>query len=61
MSSTLDPYVNSYNGHDGEVTIIDFSPHRKELFLTCGTDDQIKIFHVDQVIECCIFQNSYIN
>lgn len=47
-SNALDPSVSAYEKHEGEVCSVAFSPHRKELFLSCGSDNEIRIFHVEQ-------------
>ncbi|XP_060520299.1 cytoplasmic dynein 2 intermediate chain 2-like [Cylas formicarius] len=44
----LDPVYKYYEPHQGEVTRVKFSPDRKEMFLTNGTDGEIRIYLLDQ-------------
>ncbi|XP_019755719.1 cytoplasmic dynein 2 intermediate chain 2-like [Dendroctonus ponderosae] len=43
-----DPVFKYYEPHKGEIVAIKFSPDRKDLFLTSGTDGQIRIYRIDQ-------------
>lgn len=47
-SDALDPSVSAFEKHEGAVNSVEFSPHRKELFLSCGADHEIRIFHIEQ-------------
>lgn len=44
-----DPVFKYYEPHKGEIVTIKFSPDRKDLFLTSGTDGEIRIYRIDQV------------
>ncbi|KAI4457916.1 dynein intermediate chain [Holotrichia oblita] len=44
-----DPVYKYYNPHEGEIRKISFSPNRKEMFLTCGTDGEVRIYILGQV------------
>ncbi|XP_064212357.1 cytoplasmic dynein 2 intermediate chain 2 isoform X1 [Tribolium castaneum] len=44
----LDSVFKYYEGHKGEVSSIKFSPNRREMFMTSGSDSEIRIYVVDQ-------------
>lgn len=44
----LDSVLQYYEPHKGEVNSIKFSPNRKELFMTSGSDMEIRIYVIDQ-------------
>ncbi|KAG5873372.1 hypothetical protein JTB14_022975 [Gonioctena quinquepunctata] len=44
----LDPVFKYYEPHEGEVTLLRFSPNRSELFMSCGTDAEIRIYMIGQ-------------
>ena len=46
--SILDPVISEYNRHEGSVTSVKCSPTRN-LFVTSGTDKEIRIYDFDQV------------
>ena len=48
--SILDPVIDEYSKHEGSVTSIKFSP-TQNLFVTSGTDKEIRIYDFDQVIQ----------
>ncbi|XP_066147909.1 cytoplasmic dynein 2 intermediate chain 2-like [Euwallacea fornicatus] len=43
-----DPVYKYYEPHKGEILSIKCSPHKKEMFLTCGTEGEIRIYVLDQ-------------
>lgn len=45
----LDSAITYYNKLQGEVTAVSFSPNRKDMFMTCSTSAEIRIYIVDQV------------
>lgn len=49
LMSVFDPSVSLFEKHEGEISTVSFSPHRKDVFLTCGSDNEIRIFNIDQV------------
>lgn len=44
-----DPVFKFYEPHEGEVVNVCFSPNRKDMFLTNGTDGEIRIYTTGQV------------
>ncbi|VEN39509.1 unnamed protein product [Callosobruchus maculatus] len=47
-NKVFDPLSKYYEPHDGEITCISFSPTRSEMFLTCGTDAEVRIYLIGQ-------------
>ncbi|CAH1975659.1 unnamed protein product [Acanthoscelides obtectus] len=47
-NKVFDPLSKYYEPHDGEVTSISFSPMRSEMFMTCGTDGELRIYLIGQ-------------
>lgn len=45
----MDPVVDEYERHEGSITCIKCSPIRN-LFVTAGTDKEIRIYHFEEVI-----------
>lgn len=54
-SPLLDSAYKYYHSHKGEVTSVAFSPNRKDMFMTNGTDLEIRIYMIDQVIKFLVF------
>lgn len=51
----LDPVFKFYEPHEGEVVNVHFSPNRKDMFMSNGTDGEIRIYIIGQVkITKCI-------
>ncbi|XP_076264796.1 cytoplasmic dynein 2 intermediate chain 2-like isoform X2 [Rhynchophorus ferrugineus] len=46
--STFDPVYKYYQPHKGEIASIKFSTSVKDMFLTCGTDGEIRIYLIEQ-------------
>ncbi|PNF15363.1 WD repeat-containing protein 34 [Cryptotermes secundus] len=44
-----DPVLNAFEKHQGAVTCIQCSLHHKNMFISCGTDSEIRIYHTEQV------------
>nr|XP_023021351.1 WD repeat-containing protein 34-like [Leptinotarsa decemlineata] len=44
----LDPVFKYYLPHEGEVTSVSFSPNRSEMFMSCGTDAEIRVYLIGQ-------------
>lgn len=44
-----DPVFKYYEPHKGEIVSIRFLVHRKDMFLTSGTDGEIRVYLLDQV------------
>lgn len=53
--STLDPVFKYYQPHEGELLGIRFSPNRKDMFMSYGTDGEIRIYMVGEV---CIIKKT---
>jgi WD40 repeat protein len=51
-----DPVLYAFEKHEGAVTCVQCSPHHANTFISCGTDNEIRIYHLKQV--CC---SSHIN
>ncbi|GLV31925.1 uncharacterized protein CBL_07684 [Carabus blaptoides fortunei] len=49
LVSIFDPSVSAFEKHEGEISTVTFSPHRNDIFLTCGSDNEIRIFNIDQI------------
>ncbi|GJQ88153.1 hypothetical protein Trydic_g13155 [Trypoxylus dichotomus] len=47
-----DPVYKYYDSHEGEISKISFSPNRKEMFLTCGINGEIRIYVLNQDEPC---------
>ncbi|XP_035733830.1 WD repeat-containing protein 34-like [Vespa mandarinia] len=45
--SLSDPVIDEYDRHEGSITCVKCSPNRN-LFVTCGTDKDIRIYDLDQ-------------
>ncbi|XP_017781068.1 PREDICTED: WD repeat-containing protein 34-like [Nicrophorus vespilloides] len=43
-----DPVYKYYTAHEGEITTILFSPNRREMFMTNGSDGEIRIYVLNQ-------------
>lgn len=43
-----DPVIDEYDRHKGTVTYVKSAP-TKNLFVSCGSDKEIKIYNFDQV------------
>ncbi|XP_056632887.1 cytoplasmic dynein 2 intermediate chain 2-like isoform X1 [Diorhabda sublineata] len=43
-----DPSFKYYEPHEGEVVSVSFSPNRKEMFMSYGTDSEIRIYLIGQ-------------
>lgn len=52
----LDSAVMYYNKLQGEVTAVSFSPNRKDMFMTCSTSAEIRIYMIGQVSVTLITQ-----
>lgn len=44
-----DPVYKYYQPHEGEVIGVSFSPNRKEMFMSFGSEGEIHVFILDQV------------
>ncbi|XP_030758051.1 WD repeat-containing protein 34-like [Sitophilus oryzae] len=44
----FDPIFKYYQPHKGEIASVKFSLTHKDMFLTCGTDGEIRIYLIDQ-------------
>lgn len=44
-----DPVFKYYEPHKGEIVSIKFLVHRKDMFLSSGTDGEIRVYLLDQV------------
>jgi WD40 repeat protein len=44
-----DPVLNAFDKHQGAVTCVQSSPHHENMFISCGTDNEIRIYHMKQV------------
>lgn len=44
-----DPVFKYYEPHEGEIQSISFSPNRSEMFLSHGTNGEIRIYVLGQV------------
>ncbi|KAK5650559.1 hypothetical protein RI129_001588 [Pyrocoelia pectoralis] len=44
----LDPVIKYYEPHDGEIITVRFSPNRKDMFMSCATDGEIRIYLTEQ-------------
>ena len=58
------PYVNtqmSYNNHIGYINTIQFNPHNRNIFLSCGNDGYLKIFSIFSCKPIIIIQPNYSN
>nr|CAI5855491.1 unnamed protein product [Callosobruchus analis] len=47
-NKVFDPLSKYHEPHDGEITCISFSPMRSEMFMTCGTDAEVRIYLIGQ-------------
>lgn len=47
--SVADPIFKYYEPHEGEIQTVQFSPNRKEMFLSFASDGQIRIYLLEQV------------
>ncbi|KAF5290878.1 hypothetical protein FQA39_LY14558 [Lamprigera yunnana] len=45
----LDPVMKYYEPHEGEITTVRFSPNHKDMFMSCATDGEIRIYLTEQV------------
>ncbi|XP_050512216.1 cytoplasmic dynein 2 intermediate chain 2-like [Diabrotica virgifera virgifera] len=43
-----DPSFKFYEPHEGEVVSVNFSPNRKDMFMTYGTDAEIRLYLIGQ-------------
>ncbi|GFG35753.1 hypothetical protein Cfor_03930, partial [Coptotermes formosanus] len=43
-----DPVLNAFDKHQGAVTCVQSSPHHENMFISCGTDNEIRIYHMKQ-------------
>ncbi|KDR08919.1 WD repeat-containing protein 34-like [Zootermopsis nevadensis] len=43
-----DPVLNTFEKHEGAVTCVKCSPHHAKTFISCGTDNEIRIYHMNQ-------------
>ncbi|CAH1155069.1 unnamed protein product [Phaedon cochleariae] len=43
-----DPSFKYYEPHNGEITRVCFSPNRSEMFMTSGTDQEVRIYIIGQ-------------
>lgn len=44
-----DPVFKFYEPHEGEVVNVAFSPNRKDMFMSNGTDGEIRVYMIGQV------------
>ncbi|KAF5270375.1 hypothetical protein FQR65_LT05563 [Abscondita terminalis] len=44
----LDPVMKYYEPHEGEIITVRFSPNRKDLFMSCATDGEIRVYLTEQ-------------
>lgn len=56
LGSTLkvpifDPVFKFYEPHEGEIINVAFSPNRKDMFMTTGTDGEIRVYTLGQVVK----------
>lgn len=59
----FDPVFKYYEPHEGEIVSVKCCPHNKDLFLTSGTDGQIRVYVLDQVSinkTVKLFRNSHV-
>lgn len=45
----LDPAFKYYEPHEGEITSVRISPNRNDMFMTSGTDAEIRVYIFGQV------------
>jgi len=45
----FDPVFKYYEPHGGEIVSVQCCPHNKDLFLTSGTDGEVRIYVLNQV------------
>lgn len=45
-----DPVFKYYQPHEGEVVSVSFSPNRKEMFMSNGSEGEIHIYLLQQVM-----------
>ena len=57
-----DPVLNAFDKHQGAVTCVQSSPHHENIFISCGTDNEIRIYHMKQVcFSSIVYFNLVIN
>lgn len=44
-----DPVLHILDGHKGAVTGVQWIPNSKDLFLTCGTDSELRVYSSSEV------------
>ncbi|CAH0553944.1 unnamed protein product [Brassicogethes aeneus] len=47
-SPLSDPVVKYYESQESEISAVSFSPNRKEMFMTLGTDCDVRVYVLDQ-------------